>query len=218
MRSSSKEASARESRLRSRARGRSPVTGALRSGGALALLVGVAAIPLVLSSLGTFETPELSASPPYPVPSVEGIDRSGDRWQAAGDLEAAGALVYVSEQCPHCRSELAHWAALSAADEEIPLRIVASPTSEFEGLDWVPQVLRERVVSDAEGAIAKALGVRSVPVTLWIDSGGVVRDQRMGASSARQIQDEYRSLVASPAPKRSPPQPSTDHPFPGGPS
>lgn len=184
-----------------------------RWGVALALLAAAPAVPLGLSFVGTSEPPDLGQAPPYTVPSASGTTRLGAGWDPARDAEGAAALLYVSQQCPYCRSELANWAAL---DGEVPVWIVASPGSDFDALDWVPHSLRGHVVFDADGAIADALGVRAVPATVWIDEGGVVRDQRLGASSPAVIRREFRALADPPTPEAPSSDPLPAIPVPGG--
>lgn len=209
-------APARERSPRSRVRGLSAAGRPVPPGVALAALAVVGAVPLLLFFLGGAEPPELNATPPYAVPPAVTANLMGSGWDADRGPEVGFAVLYVSEQCPHCRAELGHWASLRKADEDIPLWIVASPGSELEGLEWVPPGLWGRVVSDAEGTIAEALGVRAVPVTLWVDSAGVVRDQRLGASSPSQIREEYRTLVASGDPGSRPAAAAPTHTPPGG--
>lgn len=155
---------------------------------ALALLGGVIGLPIVGVSVVSSRNAELADQPPYPVPSALGESPPGDPWNPARDLGGPTALLYVSEHCPHCRAELETWASLAATRPEgVPLWIVASPSSEIGALAWVPEALRGGVVGDPDGAIGEALGVRAVPVTLWIDTSGVVRDQRVGRLTAEEI-------------------------------
>ena len=162
------------------------------------MLSAAASLPLALGFERGGPDQDLAGTPPYALPSASGRTPAGGPWDPASDLHGSAALVYVSERCPFCRRELAHWATLAAAGEVTPLWIVASPGSVVSPLDWVPPALRDRVVWDAEGAIAAALGVRAVPATLWVDDTGIVRAQRLGESSAGTIRNELRSHVAGP--------------------
>jgi hypothetical protein len=175
----------------------------------LALLLVVAAVgfPIVLSRGVVADSPKLSGTPPYPIPSAPGATLSGASWDIAGDLGGPAALLYVSDRCPHCRAELRTWGSLKGWEGAIQLWIVASPRSELEALGWVPPRLRGQVVSDADGFIAKALGVQAVPATLWVDSGGVVRDQWLGRSSSARIEGTIRRLTGPAFPESAPEDP-----------
>jgi hypothetical protein len=165
---------------------------------AATLLGGLVAAPIVWANVGSSAGTGLADTPPYPVPSALGRGPGGDPWDPARDLPGSTALLYVSEQCPHCRAELATWASVAdSLGKGVELWIVASPNSESRVLSWVPEALRSRVVGDSQGAIADALGVRAVPVTLWIDPTGVVRDQRVGRYTAAGIERQLRRLGGS---------------------
>lgn len=171
------------------------------------LVVVAVGIPLSFSRGLVTDPPKLSGTTPYPVPSALGATISGASWDIAGDLGGPAALLYVSDRCPHCRAELRTWGSLKSREGAIELWIVASPRSEVETLAWVPPRLRGQVVSDAEGHIAEALGVEAVPATLWVDSGGVVRDQWLGRSSSARLEGAIRRLVGSASPEHGPPTP-----------
>jgi hypothetical protein len=157
---------------------------------ALTLLGGVIGLPIVGASVVSARRAGLTGTPPYPLPSAVGRNPEGDPWDPARDLPGPTALLYVSERCPHCRAELATWASVAGSVRgRVALRIVASPSSERRALAWVPEALRGRVFGDPGGAIAEALGVRAVPVTLWIDSTGVVRGQRVGRLTPSEIEE-----------------------------
>lgn len=209
MRSADDLAPVREWKCRSRARGPGHQRRRREVGIAVVVLAAVVVVPTALALLASPNPPDLEQKPPYPLPSVTGTDRAGGVWDPREGIQGPTALLYVSERCPYCRRELAHWDALRRDGAQIPLWIVSSPDSEFAAADWVPAGLRERIASDPDGAIARALGVRAVPATLWVDTHGMVRAQRLGASSPRRIREEFRALGQPQAPA---PTPSANQP------
>jgi hypothetical protein len=197
MRSGDATAPARGRLRPSRARSLASGPGIRRIGLASAVLASAASVPLILAQ-GSGKTEEgLARTPPYAVPSAEGRTTDGRVWDPARHLPGGTALVYVSEQCPYCRAELSHWASLQGTDAAPLPWIVASPGSTVDTPRWVPRALRDRVVWDADGAIAASLGIQAVPATLWVDESGIVRLQRLGESSADAIGQEFRSLARS---------------------
>lgn len=49
--------------------------------------------------------------------------------------------------------------------------------------------------NDAEGTVARAYGVRPIPQTFFIDRDGVVRARIFGEMSARDLQDDLRTII-----------------------
>lgn len=193
----------RSADFRTPARGRqhSPRAGSpasVRFGLALALLLAAGAVPLLLAASGSSRDQALAATPPYALPASAGRTLDGAEWDPTRDVHQASALIYVSDRCPYCRTELLNWAAVAKSGPVPPLWIVASPGSGIESLDWVPSALRRRVVWDDRGVIADSLGVRAVPATLWVDPVGVVRAQTLGASSPEVIRSGLRELARWP--------------------
>jgi peroxiredoxin len=131
----------------------------------------------------------------------------GDLWAVgpSGDsvpvLRRPGVvLLYVTEECPHCRRELRSWQArvVAAGAAHLPL-LVLSPSSDVGDPTYLPDVFRRRWVHDREGRIAAALGVEAVPLTVVFGSGGRVVAAHTGRSSEEDIDDLLR--VLNPAPR-----------------
>jgi hypothetical protein len=106
-------------------------------------------------------------------------------------------VLYVDDACPFCAQELERWASAAGAvpAPRLPM-VVVSPDSDPAGTH-VPAPLRSEVLHDADGSIARALGVRGVPFRAVLDDGGTVVDVGAGLSRPRDIQ---RLLAAAPPP------------------
>ena len=126
--------------------------------------------------------------PPWLFPSAAirwGSDAVGGSGQYAG---GPAAVVYVDRSCVYCKGELDLWGGVVAAEEVgIDVWVVASPRSVMDGAQWVPPALRARTVKDADGSIARALGVSAVPVTFWLDRTDTVRIVGVGRATKRRL-------------------------------
>lgn len=120
-------------------------------------------------------------------------------WKAASGtdlgIEGPAAIMYVDRECIHCNAEIDLWEALTAEMTQVQRWIVASPKSVMNSASWVPPSLRPRTVHDADGALAKALGVTAVPVTFWMDARDTVRFVVVGRTSRRAITSNLQSTI-----------------------
>ncbi|HSM61057.1 MAG TPA: hypothetical protein VK849_09680 [Longimicrobiales bacterium] len=124
---------------------------------------------------------------PFRPAPAEGHDGAGRPVgvPAPGD----GVLLYVSQTCPFCATELSEWArALEGAGAVRPPRVVLSPDSDARSPDYLPPVLREDRVHDRTGAIARAFGVRAVPFLAELDGTGLVLGAWVGTTPPERLE------------------------------
>ena len=147
----------------------------------------LAAALVIVEKPGRGRTGPDQADLPWALPPLTASAVRGGSSTAAEMSAAPAALIYVTHTCPHCKAELARWDSLApgshpglVADVRARVRVIASPSSPMEPLDWVPASLRARTVHDADGDIARELGVRAVPATFWVDAADTVRWVRTG--------------------------------------
>ena len=97
------------------------------------------------------------------------------------------AVLYVSKSCTHCRAELARWASLvrDRAPEIscVALVVVAAPVRARQTESWLPSELAPMLLWDHDGAIARALNVRMVPLVSFISSHGAEVSRSVGEVS-----------------------------------
>lgn len=154
-----------------------------RYGAALLVLVLVlTAASFVTLRVGRRGTEPVRATPFEPG-LLYGVRPSG----ALVRVEAPGVLLYVDDACPLCAQELDRWArAFADADTPTLPTVVVSPTSDPAGRH-VPAPLRAGMLYDADGTVARALGVRGVPFRARIDDGGAVVAVHVGVSAPGEI-------------------------------
>jgi hypothetical protein len=109
--------------------------------------------------------------------------------------------LYVTGSCPFCRAELAHWGTLAGRFPELfrSLRVVVIAPDPPGAADttWLPHALPHVRVRDAHGDIARALGVRAVPVTLYLDPADTVRDLTVGERPLEATLRRVEALLRS---------------------
>ena len=145
-----------------------------------------------------------------PLPALRGWRDDGTVWRAAARMaqrplggtsetnagspgstgSARGkrplAILYVSATCPHCHAELARWRNALLAHPELASRIeVVVITAGPDRVTSLPSLGSH--VADPGAQIAHSLGVNVVPLTLIIDTAGVVRSVSTGESDLASI-------------------------------
>lgn len=109
-------------------------------------------------------------------------------------------ILYVSGSCVHCRAELGRWSHLVRAGKEelrcTGLAVVAAPNSSASPAAWLPTELAATLLWDHDGAVARALHVRLVPLAAYVTSAGIVIAKVAGetseASTSRHLVDLRR--------------------------
>lgn len=97
---------------------------------------------------------------------------------------APEAVLYVSDACRWCDAELDAWGKDMPREGPLGPLVVLSPGSDPDAAGLLPGALARRVVHDADGSLARALGVEAVPVLLRLDSAGRVVAVTVGLSRA----------------------------------
>jgi peroxiredoxin len=137
-----------------------------------------------LLALGHAALGAKSARMPAPPFALPGPLRSALPVPADSPSPRLTVALYVTASCPFCRAELAHWGTLADRFPELFrfLRVVVIAPDPPRAADttWLPRALPHARVRDAHGDIARALGVRAVPVTLYLDPADTVRDLTVG--------------------------------------
>ena len=173
---------------------------------AVAVSVPVLALLPVLV-LGPGRPGPAPADPPWALPPLAAQAARGGSWRwPPGDGGAAGpaAIIYIDRECPHCKAELERWDSLSPSEARVAghdfrarVRVVASPSSALDDLEWLPASLRPGALHDTDGSIAEALGVRLVPATFWVDASDTVRIVRVGQTDRAALTANARAVSGS---------------------
>jgi hypothetical protein len=116
--------------------------------------------------------------PPFDPGPLSGIRPTGE----AARVPCPGAVLYVDDACPYCAAELRRWSSAAGATVSLPT-VVVSQRSDGSGRH-VPAALRSTMLHDADGSIARALGVRAVPFLAVLDTTGTVVAISIGARRA----------------------------------
>jgi len=132
--------------------------------------------------------------PPWRLPALVG-PWPNDGPRVAGGATAGGkVLLYVDQQCRFCAAEMGRWSEVSLSEARLTLWVIASPASDVADLSWVPTPLRRWLTHDRSADIARALGVRSVPVAFFVDAADTVRHVVAGQRSVQQLRDILESM------------------------
>jgi hypothetical protein len=148
----------------------------------LVLVVVLGTASLFIVRVGP-RRPGPARAAPFEAGSLYGSRPTGARAPVA----VPGVLLYVDDACPLCARELDRWARAAAAAHVPRLpTVVVSPRSNPAG-GHVPASLRDGMLHDADGSIARALGVRAVPFRAVMDGGGTVVAVHVGVSAPADI-------------------------------
>lgn len=109
-------------------------------------------------------------------------------------------LVIGASWCPHCIHEVPE---LVEAHEAYKDRVnflsvfIKSEPDEVKDL-VVEHKVEYKVAIDKEAVIGKAYGVKGIPVTLFIDSNGVITDEYLGGMTKSGLSSRIEALLAVP--------------------
>lgn len=156
-----------------------------------ACVAGIASVPFVRMGR-TGDGPD---RPPWLLPPVSGWLGETETWTYRPNVAGSTALIYVDRSCVHCKAELELWESVAEGDvDDVAVWVVASPRSVMERASWVPPSLRARTVHDRDGSVGRALGVRAVPATFWIDGTDTVRILRVGRSNRNMLAENIAAM------------------------
>ena len=114
-------------------------------------------------------------------------------------------ILYVSGSCIHCQAELGRWANLvrSGAPQLscVGVAVVAAPSRAISLPHWLPTELASTLLWDHDGAVARGLDVRLVPLAAYVTRKGIVIAKVVGEASeestGRHLADLRRTSDAS---------------------
>lgn len=138
-------------------------------------------------------TVALFATPSQVTANVPSLDRLP--WETvagAAAPEPPAAILYVSERCAHC-APAAKAASAAAADAGATLVVVARGSVDSTRRYARQLALRSPIASDTNGAIGRALGVRSVPAMFLFARDGS-RSVLVGFRGGREYARALRGL------------------------
>ncbi len=131
--------------------------------------------------------------PPLTVRTLEGATRV----VGAGPMRTQVLAVFTSS-CPYCRASLPVWRSLatgldSLQDAEM-VWLSLSPRDSTIRYAAEQRLPMDRVVLEPDAALLRAARIRGVPLTLVVDSGGIVRYVHAGVFT--QLQADSIVLAA----------------------
>lgn len=121
----------------------------------------------------------LAGDPPAPVTGVEGFKWRTD-YAAVAEAKAAGKpvfLMFTRKDCKLCATA----DATTFQDKEVRAILAKS--------------VAVKIDVDAEPAVAKALGVTSLPTYLLVEKTGVIKEMIVGAQASETIKTHAAALV-----------------------
>jgi hypothetical protein len=137
------------------------------------------------------------------VPAISGVDFDGNAQVITAD-GTAKLIVALAHWCPYCNQELPvlrDWyngADLPAEVEVILLSVFANPARDnFPPSTWLAQFSWSGPVlaDDAQGSLATALGIASVPHNLLVSPDGTVAARVTGGLTAEQLDSAVEFLA-----------------------
>lgn len=139
-----------------------------------------------------------------PVPALELPGLDGPGWRPADARGRVTLLNFWASWCEPCRSEMPSLERLAAAHAADGLVVLAVNFREYDAtlrryLAGAPLALP--VLRDADGAAARALGVRIFPSTVALDRAGRIAFTLVGAADwqAPPVRGWIATLLARPA-------------------
>lgn len=123
-------------------------------------------------------------------PDVPIADATGDEERSAAVLTAGRPAVVAiwGVNCAPCRQELPRLEALSAANTAVDVAAVNSGDSPGAIEAYLSELgLELEVFIDDEARLGEALGVSSLPATVFVRADGRIDDVHFGELSAEQL-------------------------------
>lgn len=151
----------------------------LAAGAAIVAVVAAATL-VTLWSRGAAPAPGREA--PFDVETFVAMDPMG----RASEVPRPGIVLYVDERCSYCATELQRWAAALRGKATHRPTVLLSPRSD-PAAPRVPPILRPGVLHDANGSLARELGVTAVPFLAVLAASGTVTTVRVGLTPGSEI-------------------------------
>jgi hypothetical protein len=137
-------------------------------------------------------------APPFRLPEAawRSVLSVAARTGASCPPSVPAVILYVSGSCSHCQAELARWSNRVLGEDPrlecLRLAVVAASGDDASPPPWLPASLASTLLRDHGGTVARALGVRLVPLAAYVTAEGVVISRVAGEASDAQT---GRSLV-----------------------
>jgi len=161
---------------------------------AVLLLASAATIGMWMTTHGALRPTSDYPEPPWRLPALIGLWPDDGPRAAYGATATGRVLLYVDQACRFCVAEMSRWSEIVRSDEQVSLWVIASRSSDGVDLTWVPTPLRRGLIHDRSADIARALGVRSVPVAFFVDGADSVRQVVVGQQSVQESRDNLESI------------------------
>lgn len=185
-------------------RGRRPSRTALVALVAISVLVPLGGLVAVLAaSSGDGDTdspgPTSRVAVGAPVPDFEITGLDGQPVRLADFRGRPLVLTFFASWCHPCEEELP---VLEDARAEHAGTFEVLAVS-YDDLPRDSRAFVERlgvsfpVALDTDDLVARRYGVRGIPLTLFVDAGGVLHDQRFGITSRRALEEPLDALLAA---------------------
>ncbi len=133
-----------------------------------------------------------------PAPGFEAVDLEGMPVRLADYRGRPVWINFWATWCPPCRAEMPDIAAVYREAHEGGLVLLAVSVAEDQ--ETVRTYLRRTgldvpAMVDESGAVAARYGLMGFPTHYFIDSGGVVRDIRVGGLSQQAIRERLATIM-----------------------
>lgn len=133
-------------------------------------------------------------------PGVDITDTAGSTLSSRSILTPGRpAVISVwAVWCRPCREELPRLEELAASDQRVDVAAVNLGDSKDVVNEYIVSLdLALRVLIDSDGLLTEALGISSVPATIFVDSNGRVADVHLGELSASDLKNGAARLLSA---------------------
>jgi peroxiredoxin len=132
----------------------------------------------------------------HPAPDITATTLDGETFTLSELRGKPVVLNFWATWCPPCRAELPE---LQAAAERYDGEVVIAGVNQSEPADAVRAFASQLglnfvVPLDADGAVSRLYGVRSLPTTFFIDRQGVIRQMQIGPVTEATLAQLLRSI------------------------
>jgi thiol-disulfide isomerase/thioredoxin len=155
------------------------------------------------TALPAFTDPASDPAIGQPIPTLTGIDLSGDR-MSIGPSDGPMAIVLLAHWCSHCQAEvpvLVDYLESTGMPEGVSLVAISTsidaarpnypPSSWLEREGWTVPTM----IDDATSGGLRALGMSSFPGFVFVDADGRVVQRTTGELPAAAFDEAVRSLA-----------------------
>ncbi len=136
-----------------------------------------------------------------PAPDFNVVVLSGDmsgKVVSLSDFKGRPLVLNIGAVwCPHCLHELPSFIKVYRQHKDDVAVLMVFIKSEREAVD---ELMKEKdipfmVAEDPSSAIAKAYGVKGIPVTLFISPDGIITEEQVGGLSEPRLSEKVQDLL-----------------------